>query len=102
MLRAGPGHTHAHACTPFHTRTNTPHTHTQRGDACFAANERALEVLRAGLDRRAFTAVELQNVKKSGQPFPNLLCVVPVTDSVDTLLKFVGVSGRAGVWVWVC
>nr|AML79578.1 putative LOV domain-containing protein [Dunaliella tertiolecta] len=48
--------------------------------------------IRAGMDTRRFTSVELTNYKQDGRPYTNLLSIAPVVDGYDNLVKFVGVQ----------
>ncbi len=57
-----------------------------------APDKEKVSVIKQGLRERLFTAVELTNYRKDGRPFHNLLCVVPVLDAYDQLLKFVGLQ----------
>jgi PAS domain S-box-containing protein len=57
-----------------------------------APDKAKVALLKQGMTDRHFTSVEVVNYRKDGRSFNNLLCVVPVVDACDTLLRFVGVQ----------
>lgn len=55
------------------------------------ADPTTVAALRAGLDERRFVSAEVTNTRKDGRSFQNLLSIVPVLDSSNSLLHFFGV-----------
>lgn len=52
----------------------------------------AVQAIKDGFADKRCTGTEITNFRKDGRQFQNLLCIVPVMDAYDNLLKYVGIQ----------